>query len=116
MEATATLACKLASGALATAHLDFLRQRKTGAWGDDRLRVAGDTGILEIREGRAYVRTAVDEFRELDPEPVPAMFSAFLDWVGRETPMLLTTEDCLAAAEASLRARDAADQGRVLAV
>ena len=115
MEATATLAFKLASGALANAHLDFLRQRKTGAWGDDRLRVAGDKGVLEIREGRAFVRTALDEFRELDPEPVPSMFSAFLDWAERETPMLLTTEDCLAAAEASLRARDAADEGRVLA-
>jgi predicted dehydrogenase len=120
MESAATMEFGFASGALASAQLDFLRRRTDGdPWGDNRLRVAGTEGVLEIRDGKAFARTATEEFRELAVERAAepgAMFSAFLGWVEGETPMLLSTEDCLAASEASLRARDAADQSRTLAL
>lgn len=138
LESAAVLHFKLASGALASASLDFLRRREAASdavagssaadgpspgdatpdpvtpdpWGDDRLRVAGDKGVLEIREGRLRV-TDAEGSREIAPEPPLAMFSAFLDWVEKGEPMLLSSQDCLRAAEAALRARDAADWGRV---
>lgn len=133
LESAAVLHFKLASGALASASLDFLRPRHAGQgssadgpgpektspdpavpdpWGDDRLRVAGDKGILEIRAGRLRIKDA-EGTREIDPEPGSAMFAAFLDWVEKGEPMLLSAQDCLRAAEAALRARDAADWGRV---
>lgn len=140
LESAAILHFKLASGALASASLDFLRQRPAGPgsgatgpslgeappgppgpgpvdaasapWGDDRLRVAGDKGVLEIRGGKLRV-TDAEGSREIAPEPSSAMFSAFLDWVEKGEPMLLSAQDCLRAAEAALRARDAADWGRV---
>ncbi len=114
MEATADMEFKLASGALAEVHLDFLRKRQYGPWGDDRLRVRGDRGVLEIQDGRIKVQTGTGEFRELDQEPVPSMFAAFLLWVERDIPMLLSTEDCFIATEIALLARDSADQGKVL--
>jgi predicted dehydrogenase len=119
LESAAVLHFKLASGALATAQVDFLRQRGPGhasaaPWGDDRLRVAGEKGILEIREGRIRVE-GPEGSREIEPDPGQGMFAAFLDWVEKGEPMALTTQDCLRAAEAALRARDAADWGRVQA-
>lgn len=75
--------------------------------------MAGDRGILEIRAGRAWVTHGTGEPVELELEPAPSMFAAFLDWITAGTPMLLSTEDCLAAAEAALLARDAADEGQV---
>lgn len=128
LESAAVLHFKLASGAMATAQLDFLRQRPAVGpdlppvpgpaaslpWGDDRLRVAGDKGTLEIRDGRIRVE-GPEGIREIEPDPDQGMFAAFLDWVEKDEPMLLTTQDCLRAAEAALRARDAADWGRVQA-
>ncbi len=113
MEIAASLECKLANGCLASATLDFLRQAKSGPWGDDRLRVVGDRGILEIQAGRAFVTDGTGEPVKLELEPAPSMFAAFLDWITAGTPMLLSTEDCLAAAEAALLARDAADENQV---
>lgn len=117
LESAAVLHFKLASGALATAQLDFLRQRGPGhatavPWGDDRLRVACEKGTLEIREGKLRVE-GPEGPRDVDPEPQRSMFADFLDWVEKGEPMRLTTQDCLRAAEAALRARDAADWGRV---
>jgi predicted dehydrogenase len=113
MEIAATLEFKLASGALASANLDFLRLAKNGTWGDDRLRVAGDRGLLEIQAGRARVTTEFGECQDLELDPEPSMFTAFLDWISHGTPMRLSTADCLAASEAALLARDSADQGQV---
>lgn len=138
LESAAVMQFKLASGALADARLDFLRQRgrqgrpegaglevdgKPSAleavpygddlpWGDDRFRVAGDKGVLEIRDGKAVVE-GPEGRRELAPEPPASLFAAFLDWIEKGQPMLMSTQDCLRAVEAALRARDAADWGRV---
>lgn len=113
LESAAVLHFKLANGSLATAHLDFLR-RPTNPWSDDRFRVAGDKGILEIADGKATIETGEGR-RELEPEPALSLFADFLDWVEKDKPMLLGTADCLRATEAALRARDAADWGRVQA-
>ena len=115
MESAAVLQFQFASGALASAQLDFLRELGPGPWGDDRLRLAGEEGVLEIRGGQAVAYLPAEGRRELTLEPAPAFFPAFLDWVEKGEPMLLSTEDCLAAAEAALLARDAADQGKALA-
>jgi predicted dehydrogenase len=119
LESAAVMHFKLASGALATAQIDFLRRRGPGhatsvPWGDDRLRVAGDKGTLEIREGRIRVETA-EGAREIEPDRSQGMFAGFLDWIEKGEPMLVSTQDCLRAAEAALRARDSADWGRVQA-
>jgi predicted dehydrogenase len=114
MEIAATLDFKLASGAIASAQLDFLHPGKSGTWGDDYLRVTGEKGKLEIDEGEVLVDIKKQPRRSLTLEPVPTMFSAFLSWVQEDTPMLLTTEDGFLAAEAALLARDAADQKRTM--
>lgn len=117
LESAAVMHFRMESGAVASAHVDFLRRRAKDAagkaldpWGDDRIRVAGEDGLLEIRDGRAWAVPADGARIELEPEPVRPLFAAFLAWVGRDEPMLMTAADCLAAAEASLAARDSADR------
>jgi predicted dehydrogenase len=122
LETMATLDFKLTNGALATAQLDLLKPNtprsnpgsKSALWGDDRLRLIGEQGTLEIKSGRILIQRGNGSEYTLDTSPVTPMFLDFLDWVIDDKPMNLTTADCFAAAEAALLARDAADQGRNL--
>jgi predicted dehydrogenase len=140
MESAAALHLALASGAVAAAHVDFLRRRDGGSaateapgaaaragrasnggrgniqvpWGDDRLRVACENGVLEVSGGTIRVEGPGGR-REVPPDPDMSMFDAFLGWTAGSDPMDLSADDCLKAAEAALRARDAADTGRVQA-
>lgn len=118
METMACMNFKLASGVLAQAHLDYLHQGPSNSWGDDRLRVVGEKGILEIKGGIVTVQSDDKGIRTLQlpqsAKPISGFFSAFLSWVEEDIPMLGNTEDCLIAAEVSLKARDAADLGRLL--
>jgi predicted dehydrogenase len=122
LEASATMHFRLTSGTLGSAQVDFLRRRvaKAGGgtddpWGDDRLRAAGDGGMLEIRGGRAWAVTRDGRPIEIPPVEAPALLPAFIRWTQGGEPMLLSTEDCLAAADATLKARDSADRGAVIA-
>jgi predicted dehydrogenase len=120
LESAATLHFRLASGALGTAQVDFLRRRvepkAKDSWGDDRLRALGDGGMLEIRGGLAWAVDARGARHEIAPETAPPLFAAFAEWTRGGAPLLLSTEDCLRAAEATLHARDAADRGAVIAL
>jgi predicted dehydrogenase len=134
MESAAALHLVMASGAVAAAHVDFLRRRDGAAaapgasgpaakagrskvqvsWGDDRFRVACEGGVLEVAGGSLHVEGPGGR-REIPPDPDGSMFDAFLGWAAGSCPMDLSAGDCLKAAEAALRARDAADTGRVQA-
>jgi hypothetical protein len=84
------------------------------SWGDDRLRLACEGGMLEVAGG--IVRLAgPDGLLEIPSDPDVPMFDAFLGWSAGTGAMDLSTEDCLKATEAALRARDAADTGQVQA-
>ncbi len=52
------VACyELAGGGSAVVHADYLRPRAAPTHGDDRLRIAGSTGLIEVRDGRCMVST-----------------------------------------------------------
>lgn len=125
LEAAATLHFTLASGAIGAAQVDFLRRRtakpeggagpgEADAWGDDRLRAAGDGGMLEVRAGKAWAVTKDGKHVDVAPVTPPLLLPDFIRWAQGGAPMLLSTADCLAAADATLKARDAADRGAVL--
>ena len=44
-------------GATALAHADFSRPKEAATHGDDRIRVAGSEGVVELRSARTYLTT-----------------------------------------------------------
>lgn len=105
---------RLDNGGTAMTNLDYLRPESAPTHGDDRLRIAGSEGVLEVwgAENRVHLITAVDGPQELElPEPVD-FFADFLDELSGKGEHLISQEDAFRLTEICLKARDAAETGR----
>jgi predicted dehydrogenase len=99
---------------------DFLRPHTPGSarkWGDDRLRIVGSEGIVEVTaEGTAAVLMTAGA---VEPLPLPASRDVVLEFLaslqGRGEG-LISTDDSFAATHVALVARQAADSGQVLPI
>lgn len=105
---------KLDNGGTAMTNLDYLRPETAPTHGDDRLRIAGSEGVLEVMgaENRVQVITAAGGPRQLDlPEPVD-FFADFLGELAGRKEHLISQEDAFRLTEVCLKARDAAESGK----
>ena len=102
---------RLSNGATAMVHADFLRPEAAASHGDDRLRIAGANGVLEIREGRCLLTTHAEAEQDITDtvQPLP-IHRELLNAVARGGDDLYSTAESLAVAATLLAARDAADQ------
>jgi len=104
---------KLDNGGTAMTNLDYLRPEPAPTHGDDRLRIAGSEGVLEVlgAENRVNLITAADGPRELElGEPVD-FFADFLAELAGEGEHLISQEDAFRLTEICLKARDASETG-----
>jgi predicted dehydrogenase len=109
---------RLANGGTATCHLDFLRPESAPTHGDDRLRIAGSEGVLEVSgvEERATLLSSKGKSGELPLPPAVDIFSAFVKQLRGEGKPFVTSAEAFAITRTCLKARDAADTGTWLAV
>lgn len=112
-----TLSLQLAGGAMASISCDYLRPRQAPSHGDDRLRVAGSEGVIEaVENGRRVCLLHNDRPAcELAVPEQPQIFGEFLRAIQGEGEHRITTAEVLRVTELCLHARDAADEGRVVA-
>ncbi len=105
---------KLDNGGTAMTNLDYLRPETAPTHGDDRLRIAGSEGMLEVMgaENRVLLMTASGGPRELElPEQVD-FFADFLAELAGGKEHLISQEDAFRLTEVCLQARDAAETGK----
>jgi len=105
---------QLDNGGTAMTNLDYLRPETAPTHGDDRLRIAGSEGLLEVvgAENRVLLITAADGPRELElPEQVD-FFADFLAELAGGKEHLICQEDAFRLTEVCLKARDAAESGK----
>lgn len=102
---------ELEGGGTGLAHADFYRPDKTPTHGDDRLRVAGPKGVVEVRDGRCRLlgENGVERDITESVESRP-MHAELLAAIRGETTDLFSTAASLEMAELLLHARDAADK------
>jgi len=104
---------KLDNGGTAMCNLDYLRPETAPTHGDDRLRIAGSEGVVEVKgaEGRVLVITASGGPRELELSEEIDFFADFLGELAGEGEHLISQEDAFRLTEVCLKAHNAAETG-----
>ncbi|MCC5827823.1 MAG: Gfo/Idh/MocA family oxidoreductase [Phycisphaeraceae bacterium] len=104
--------CELEGGTSGCVHADFLRSPKAGSWGDDRVRIAGSAGVIEVRDNRCMLEAMdappSDQTDMVRPEPLHRiMLDALLHGGNEQFSKALS----LQSAATLLAARDGTDRG-----
>jgi predicted dehydrogenase len=109
-EDQASLLLRCANGASATVRLDYLRPSTAPTHGDDRLRIAGSTGIIEAVGGEEDLLLVTDNEspRKVKLEPTNNLFVDFVESLRAGRPSRIPAEDCFYVTEVVLKAREAA--------
>ena len=113
MESAAAVEMTLSGGVPARLSMDYLRPENAPSHGDDRIRIAGDEGVLEVRGERVYLINRENDCTEPVPvSPEEPIFEHFLRYVQnpecRNAPEYRDI-DALEATRIALCARDDAD-------
>lgn len=110
LEATALCQFTMKNGAMASASIDYLRPTSAATHGDDRIRVVGTEGILEVRGGEVLLIDKAGE-STLELEDPPNIFEDFVAELEGKGLGVVDTEQSLHLTKACLLAREAADTG-----
>lgn len=117
MEIAAQCQCTMENGILAQASMEFLRPAAAPTHGDDRLRLAGADGVLEIVQNVITLINA-DGVTTIDcsAEPDADGFVDFVNHVTGPSKALIDASQTFMLTEACLLARESADRGAPMEV
>ncbi len=110
LETTAVCAFELEKEVLASCTLDLFRPAGAGKHGDDRIRLVGLEGVLEVMDGQAWL---IDRqgIRLLPGIRDKAAFSEFLKEIKGEPSEAVEAEEVFQVTRACLLARTSAERG-----
>lgn len=114
MESEAVCCFTMENDILAQVNADYYRPANAPTHGDDRIRIVGTKGIVEVRENQVYLTDS--EHDGNSPEKLinaPLIFEDFLNYVQNGSGWL-DPQQSIAATYVALMARDSADSGKVL--
>lgn len=116
-ESHASIVAQLSNGASVTARLDYLRPSVAPTHGDDRLRIIGTKGLIEVNEGDDAVTLITDEKQEKIPfGETENLFVEFVKFLRGGPSPRITADDCFYITEVTLRARDSADEKKLIQI
>jgi len=110
MESSAICLFRLKNGGQAAANIDYLRPATASTHGDDRLRIAGTNGVVEVIAEKATLTTVDEGVRECALEEKRHMFAEFLKKVDGCDGYRQSMEDVFALTHLCIRAQQAADE------
>lgn len=114
LETTALCHFTMEDGVFASASIDYLRPETAPSHGDDRIRVAGTKGVVEVQNGDVHVINGLEGVRKLEPKDPGNIFQDFLQHIRGHKECLIGAEDSFYVTEICLRARQSADENRVV--
>jgi predicted dehydrogenase len=109
MESSGACLFRLANSGCATLTFDYFRPGSAQTHGDDRVRIAGEKGVLEVAGGEATLFTHDAAPRRLEKEEQLSLFQEFIHHIQEGAGMRITAEDAFTVSELALRSREAAD-------
>ncbi len=116
LEVACQVLAVMQNGVQALASIDYLRPDAASSHGDDRVRVAGTTGILEVVGGKVTLHND-QGLREIPVPPAPRhIFSDFAASVAANSPLWVPEAETFQLTRACLLARESADTGTLQVV
>lgn len=110
---------RLANGGSAVFTLDYLRPQVAPTHGDERLRIAGSKGILELCDHgeRLHVITGDEDIHSWPlTTPQRTFFGDFVAAISGQGELLISSEDAFSISEFAIKAAHAADTGQVVRI
>lgn len=115
LEATGLCQFTLTNEVFGSVSIDYLRPNQAKGHADDRIRIVGTQGVLEVRDHRVHVTDeATGRAWEAPLLPERESFADFLRQARGEGTCLVTAEESFLVTEACLKARQSADEGCVV--
>src|SRR2546426_1549858 len=115
-EDNAGILCKLSNGGTAVVTLDYLRPESAHSHGDDRLRVIGSKGVVEMRGEGVELITHDHAVRALPLLPKHSIFADFIAYLRGQGRHVILPGEAIAVNRICLLARQAADEQRIISV
>jgi len=115
LETAALCQFQMGGDVLASASIDYFRPDEAPSHGDDRLRVVGERGVIEVRDGQVFLindQQAGEIVVQTDCDR--QIFADFVTHIIGESKAIITAEDALAVTEACLLAQISADEKRLI--
>lgn len=109
LESSALCFYRLKSGGQASINIDYLSPQGRKQHADDRIRIAGTKGLLEVRDNKATISTYTDTY-ELPLAPKKLIFNEFINYVYNDSKFMLTEDIIFKVTELTILTRIAADQ------
>jgi predicted dehydrogenase len=117
MENNAVVIFRLDNRGTASLRLDYLRPGTAPTHGDDRLRIAGTKGVIEYQGSSLTIVTSAQRSAEVSELPLARLlFVDFLEALYGGGRHILSQEEIFRVNEVVLKAREAADSGRVISL
>jgi len=106
-----SLMYQAAGGATAIVHADLARPKAAATHGDDRIRIAGSEGVIELRNARTYLTTHTSPETDITESVKPLKAHEEM-WkaVSKSSCDLYSTQHSLETAHLLLKSRDASDK------
>ena len=115
LEMTALCHFVLTNEVFASLTIDYFRPANAPTHDDDRLRVVGSEGIIEVIKNKVFlIDSKIAGVREVPLEPEGSIFLDFLKEVEGRGKCLVTAEDSFRITEVCLKARQSADEAKVI--
>ncbi len=114
LESTALCHFTLTDDIYASVSIDYLRPPTAKTHGDDRIRIVGSKGVLEVCHDEATIINNETKGRErLDAKCDKQIFQDFVEHVKGNSRALIRASDTFKVTEACLLARQSADENRI---
>lgn len=116
LEVTALALFEGENGAMASVSADYLRPKDAPTHDDDRIRVVGTKGILEVRGGKVYLISEGGERVLENVSPEHELFEEFALEISGEGTCRVGANETFDVTEIALIARQSADEGRKIGI
>ncbi len=111
LESSGACLFRLSNSGAGIISFDYFRPRSAPTHGEDRLRVAGEKGVVEISEAGVTLCTDAAAPRKLPLDEPVSIFQEFIRHIETGAPLRMSAEEAFTVCELSLRTREAADTG-----